>query len=202
MRIFTLLILIMAFIASTVVAQEDVDDTPESESAKEQPEGDAKAKKPAAASKIYTWVDEKGNRIYSDVPREGAKELKIQKSTDYSPPEVKSPWPEKPKDEPKKIAYTQFSIVSPINDATIRSNQGSVQVAFDIRPKLMAGDQIVLMNNGAEVKRSRSPVISLMNINRGSHTLSGKIINRSGQVKATSDSVTIHLHRPTIRRGS
>ena len=36
--------------------------------------------KPKAVStgdKIYTWVDEQGNRIYSDVPREGAEVMEI-----------------------------------------------------------------------------------------------------------------------------
>lgn len=205
MKNIALLILIFSLSAGTALAQEEADDNskPESEAQKalktaKDKEATPKKKKP---SKIYTWIDKKGNRIYSDNPREGAEELKIQKQTEYTPTKVENPWATTPKvvDE-KNIAYTYFAVASPSPDATIRNNQGSIQVAFDVRPKLQPGHEIILLRNGTEAGRSKTPLISLNNIDRGSHALSGQIVTANGDVLISSDSVTVHLHRPTIRR--
>ena len=206
MKIFTLLLIIMSLATATVLAQEETDEgsKPESEVAQSESadsaEKDKKAPAKKKASKVYTWIDEKGNRMYSDTPRDGAEELKIQKSTEYTPPTVASPWQSTPPEVDKKAAYTNFSVISPANDATIRNNQGAFQVAFAIQPQLMPGHQIVLLQNGVEVQRGRTPILSLMNIDRGSHSISGQIVTDTGDVIASSNSITVHLHRATIRR--
>ncbi len=197
-----LLLLILGTVGLNAQEAERAPDRPATE--EEQKAEEAEKKKAAEAkkksSKVYTWIDEKGNRIYSDTPRKGAEELKIQKSTEYTPPPPVTTWETSPQPVEPKPSYVNFSVASPQNDATIRNNQGAIQVAFDVRPALMPGHQIVLLRNGVEVRRSQSPLVSLENVDRGSHALSGQIVTDKGEVVATTESVTVHLHRPTIRR--
>ena len=161
--------------------------------------------KPKAVStgdKIYTWVDEQGNRIYSDVPREGAEVMEIKKGTDYTPPDNSIPdWNSM---KPKVVlnegeAYSHFAIVSPSNNATVRNNSGNVQVALDIRPKLNKGDKIKLEIDGIAVDSSGSSIISVSNVDRGTHTLVAYIVGAKGKVVATTSAVTIHVHRAIQR---
>jgi len=173
-------------------------------------EAEKKPETPKAVStgdKIYTWIDKNGNRIYSDEPREGAEVMKISKGTDYTPPETDIPTtttPDYSTMKPKVIStddsYSHFQIASPGNDATIRNNSGTFQVALDIRPKLATSHRVRLEIDGKEVSGS-GQIITLNNIDRGTHSLVAYIVSGDNTVVATSQAVTIHLHRAVKRGG-
>jgi len=159
------------------------------------------AKAVSTGDKIYTWIDSSGNRIYSDVPREGAKVMKIEKGTDYTPPQSTTDYSTmRPKVVlPDAAGYSNFTIASPANDATVRNNNGNFQVALDIRPALHKGHSIKLEIDGKEIEGSGSSIISLSNIDRGSHNLTAYILSARGELVATTPSITIHMHRATKR---
>jgi len=169
------------------------------------PDEPEKPKAVATGDKIYTWIDKYGNRIYSDEPREGAEVMKISKGTDYTPPETgSSATPDYSSMKPKVIStthtYSHFTIASPGNDATIRNNSGTFQVALDIRPKLATGHRVKLEIDGKEVSGS-GQIISLNNIDRGTHSLVAYILAKDNTIMATTQAVTIHLHRAVKRGG-
>ncbi len=166
------------------------------------------AEKPKAVSTgdtVYTWIDKNGNRIYSDEPQEGAEELKISKGSEYTAPSTDTPsatdWN---KMKPKVIStgdlYTHFEIASPGNDTTIRNATGSFQVALDIRPKLAKNHRVKLEIDGKEVTAS-GQIITLNNIDGGTHTLVAFILSAENSIMATTPSITVHLHRNIIKRG-
>ena len=169
---------------------------------KEKPPATNKKEKPKAVStgdKIYTWIDDKGNRIYSDVPRDGAEIMEIQKGTDYTPEEIKPDWSQmKPKVIPTGPLYSHFQIASPGNDATVRDNNGNIQIALDIRPKLANGHRVSLEVDGKPFAGSGS-ITTLKNIDRGSHTIIAYILAANDKVLATTAPVTVHLHRAIQR---
>lgn len=173
-------------------------------SEKKQDESESKEvavqKAPKAVStgdKIYTWIDSRGNRIYSDVPRKGAKEMQIEKGTDFdgSAIKVKKPNAIIKSLENNKKSYQQFSIVSPPQDATIRNNQGSFQVALSMNPALFPGDRTTLTIDGKPVPGNGSSLYQLNNVDRGTHTLVASIISKTGKKLLSSQPVTIHMHR-------
>ncbi len=171
-------------------------------------EAEKSPEKPKAVSTgdtVYTWIDKNGNRIYSDKPQEGAEELKISKSSEYTAPSMDTPsasdWNKmKPKVISTADRYTHFEIASPGNDATIRNNTGSFQVALDIRPKLAKNHRVKLEMDGKEVMAS-GQIITLNNIERGSHTLVAYILSAENSIMATTQPITVHLHRNIIKRG-
>ncbi len=174
------------------------ENTEADENAEKKPE---ESRPVSTGDKIYTWIDKYGNRIYSDQPREGAEVMELQKGTDYTPPVSAEPdWSTmKPKVISTGDSYSHFEIASPANDATIRNNNGVFQVALDIRPKLVKGHRIKLEVDGAAVAGS-SQIISLTNIDRGTHTLIAYILSTDNAVMATTKPVIVHLHR-AIKRG-
>ena len=157
-----------------------------------------KPKAVATGDKIYTWIDESGNRMYSDVPKDGAEVMQIEEGTNYSAPgsaAVKDYSTMEPKVVPSGNIYSHFAIISPANDQTIRNNNGDFQVAIDIRPKLGIGHSIRLEMNGKVVQSAGSAFISLANIDRGTHTLVAIVLDADGKTLRKSKPVTIHLHR-------
>ncbi|MFT5452127.1 MAG: hypothetical protein ACI9N9_001615, partial [Enterobacterales bacterium] len=157
-----------------------------------------KAKAVSTGDQVYTWIDESGNRMYSDMPRDGAELMKIQEGTNYSPPGQKSNRDYstmRPKVVETGDSYTNFSIISPSNSQTIRNNNGDFQVAIDVRPKLGKGHGIRLEIDGQVVQSSMSSLMSLANIDRGTHTLVAYITGADGKTIKTTAPVTIHLHR-------
>lgn len=155
----------------------------------------------STGDKIYTWIDKNGNRIYSDVPQDGAKVMEISKGTDYTPPnQVKDYSKIKPKVVPEEKVYSNFTIASPSNDATVRNNQGNLQLALDIRPALEKGHLIKVELDGVEVRTAGSSIISLTNIDRGTHVLVAHIVTADGEVLDSTPPVTVHLHRAIYRK--
>jgi len=211
-----LLITLMLVSTMTVFAQETEqkeDQNATEETAKEQPRDDKDkpkddkekpVSKPAPKpQKIYVKTDAYGNRTYSDMPQKGAKELDIQKSTEYTPPKPTNVWTDlKPKVVEQQPSYSHFSIVSPTNDSTVRNNAGNVQLALDIRPKLLPGHKLVLFMDGNEMPTTGSSILSLSNVDRGSHTFEARIQSAEGEIIVTTETITVHLHRAVIRRGN
>jgi hypothetical protein len=157
-----------------------------------------KTKAISTGDKVYTWIDESGNRMYSDVPRDGAELMKIKEGTNYTPPGQESARDYssmKPKVVETGDSYTNFSIISPSNEQTIRSNSGDFQVAIDIRPKLGQDHSIRLEIDGQLVQSSISSLMSLANIDKGTHTLVAYIIGSGGKTIKTTAPVSIHLRR-------
>jgi len=157
-------------------------------------------KKPKAVStgdKIYTWIDSKGDRIYSDVPRDGAEVMEIEKSSEYSTPTPSTTDYSrmKPKEVATQAGYGQFEIASPAHDATVRNSSGDFQVALQISPKLSRHHSVILTVDGQEMGDSGSSIISLHNIDRGSHVLVAHILSQAGDIIMSSSPITIHLHR-------
>ena len=174
----------------------------ESMKEKEKPAAANKKGKPKAVStgdKIYTWIDEKGNRIYSDVPRDGAEIMEIKKGTDYKAEEINPDWSKmKPKTISTGPLYSHFQIASPGNDATVRDNNGNIQIALDIRPKLIDGHRVSLEVDGKAYAGAGS-IITLNNIDRGTHTIIAYILAANDEILATTSPVIVHLHRAVQR---
>ena len=165
---------------------------------------DAGPKAISTGDKIYTWIDKYGNKIYSDVAREGADVMVIEKGTDYESLDNKADWS---KIRPKVVAtdiqpYSHFEIASPSNDATVRNNAGNLQVALDIRPKLGLGHKVVLDIDGVTVSDGSSSILSVNNVNRGSHNLVARIIDADDKTIISTDQITIFLHRAIIKKSN
>ncbi|ABM05169.1 conserved hypothetical protein [Psychromonas ingrahamii 37] len=151
-----------------------------------------------AKTKIYYWLDENGQRHYSDTAELGTTEINVVNQNVITSDNIRSATtPEKTaavKEEPK-IIY-QANIISPENDSPLRSNDGSINIQVKITPESKATQKLQLFLDGKALGNPQmSSTIRVENIDRGTHQIQVQLSDESGKVLARTQVVTVHLQR-------
>jgi hypothetical protein len=140
---------------------------------------------PLYARDVYKWINGDGVVIYSDTYVEGAERLRVNGSR--SAPSSTD------------TGYQSLEIVQPANDATVRSNEGTLAVGLALSPALAEGHSVKIVIDGSELEgEMKSTQFSLSNLNRGTHSLVTKVVDADGNVLITSNSITFHLRQASI----
>jgi len=163
----------------------------------------------SAFAQMYKWVDKEGNISYSDQPPyKGAEQLDAPALSTVSrtraTPQQSADNTEPAEDDKKEVTkYTELKITSPMNDETIRDNSGNFSISFTVKPALDTNFKhtFSVSMNGKVVKNNlTSGSASFSNIDRGTHSISVSVKDKSGKTLRKSKSVTIHLHRQSVLR--
>lgn len=155
------------------------------------------------ATEVYITFDAEGNRIFSDTPSDKAIKHKI--------PPIQTIPALKPSntavidmsgsEDQDDEKYTQARISSPSSGAVIpQANNGNITISSDLSPSLQAEHSIELLMDGRVVSSGYNTQWQLTNVDRGQHQLSFNIKDEHGQIKASSQSVTIQVQRTIARR--
>jgi hypothetical protein len=167
----------------------------------------------ALHAEIYKWEDANGNVHFSDKSHPGAKTITVQATQTYSPPasNVLST-PPRPPDQAQQIlperkptTYTEVVIVEPKNQETIRSNTGELTVLATTKPELdlEQGDQLLLRYDGKPYHKPQSELaFVLTHVYRGAHSLQVQIVDKSGRVLLSGDTMTIFIHHSRVGGGN
>ncbi|MGF1698105.1 DUF4124 domain-containing protein [Vibrio lamellibrachiae] len=162
------------------------------------------------AQTIYTWEDDQGVLHFSDSP--GGKSTKALTLPDHQANAPAPSFENLPSDTssnktvPNKKTKTalqpeplSLSFQSPQSDQTIRSNQGHINVTSKLNRKLVVGEHLQLIFNDASYAApNTNGEWQLKSINRGTHTISIQAF-RDGKLIASSNTITVHLHRASIK---
>lgn len=155
-----------------------------------------------AADKVYKRVNPDGTVEYSDQPFDGSEELQLEEA-----PAIKfekSPSigfkPSTRQDQDNGDLYS-VNITSPGNDETIRDNTGNVTLQGQVEPGLRGGHRLRWVMDGEPLSASGQSV-SLTNVDRGTHTVRLEVVNQHDEVIASSDSITFHLLRYSVKQPS
>ncbi|WP_318504602.1 DUF4124 domain-containing protein [Photobacterium leiognathi] len=159
----------------------------------------------AQASTIYSWTDENGVVHFTDQPQtpdatayplsvtevsgniEQTADTIAAQTTDVAVVE-----------EPAKT-ITTVSLVSPMHEQTIRNNEGIINIHAVTNSKLNNQTQAQLMLDGVVKGDPQTELTwTLDNVDRGSHQLQIQLV-KGGKVIASSDSITVYLHRATVK---
>ncbi len=161
----------------------------------------------SAEAQIYKWIMPDGTVKYSDRPQEeGAEPVELSPIVTFTP----RPIPTRPEAgargaeteaEEGAGGYDSFAISAPPNDTTVRDNAGNVTVNFAVTPSLAEGHAIDLYLDGRKFGQSKLPVVTLTNVNRGSHQIYGVIVDASGAEIARTEPVTVTLQRVSVAGG-
>ncbi|MGB1197845.1 MAG: DUF4124 domain-containing protein [Thalassotalea sp.] len=154
----------------------------------------------AEAAKVYVWRNADGVLVYSDSPKPGAEEVKIQdpnissSSVDTSVLDI----------TPKEISNKyQVEITQPENNATIRDNTGSVYVSGRIKPVFKRGFSIILYLDGKpHLKPQSHSMFVLRDIDRGEHQIKMDLVDKKGKVIASSELITFYMHRASVNKAN
>jgi len=149
-------------------------------------------------AKVYVWVNEKGQTVYSDTPRPGAEEVKTQSSNIIkSSNRVETQTLDINTKKIKEIYQAVINI--PKDNSTIRDNTGSIYIQGSIKPIFKRGLKIQLILDGKPYQKPQTHTkFSLRNIDRGEHQIKMKLLNEKGKEIALSKTTTFYMHRTSV----
>lgn len=153
-------------------------------------------------AEIYKGVDAEGNVIFTDKEIPNAEKIPMR-----LPTVIKMPKPEvveqATEDNSSSVNYRTFKILQPQNNATLRENTGNVSVSLELTPNLntTAGHRVSIVVDGKVVTKGTTALtVQLPNIDRGSHTLKARVIDKNNKTVITSNTVTFHMKRQSVPR--
>lgn len=143
---------------------------------------------------VYKYTNKQGKTAYSDTPVAGAEKVVLPTVMTYEAaaiPAKKIVAVEQRKElVEENIPYSYLNVISPIEQGTVRSNEGIVNVMYDLQPALQKGDSIELLVDGFTRQG-----FNIQGIERGAHVVQVQVIDENGDVKISSSSVTFYLQR-------
>ncbi len=155
-----------------------------------------------ASADVYRTVDEFGNVMFTDNPDSKAEKINVQPTSTYSPVAIPEQQIEAELTEDEfPVPNYKISIISPAQNESFWSNDGTVNINVNVQPELSAerGDMLVFKLDGQDVGVPQSsPNFTLSNLDRGSHIIVASIIDADGQVLITSKSTLFHLQRRSL----
>lgn len=152
-------------------------------------------------AEVYKWRDDAGRWHYSDQPRPGAAPVDLPPVQVYQPPPIPPQQPATAQPQPAKepaLSYARAEIVSPAAEETIRNAPGEVVVIVALEPSLRPEHTVRLLVDGkVAAEPVNSTAFTLVNVDRGAHTLVAEVLDASGQVIIRTAPQTFYVHRPS-----
>lgn len=153
----------------------------------------------AGAAELWRWKDADGVVHYSDRPVEGAERMDVlskQKSTGEFTPETQKPPPPPPAAE---VAFTRCAVTSPANDQVF-NNIRTVEVTVAVEPGLRGDYSLQVLLNGRPDPDWPAGALSrtLVDLYRGSYTLSARVLDLNGRAVCTGPTVNFHVRLPSL----
>jgi hypothetical protein len=161
----------------------------------------------ASQAAVYRWQDASGKTQYGDSPPDGvaAEEVELAPLSTYAPPPPTAEPAAEPATEAETGAeagpvqrYRRLAITQPTDGQTLRSDDGAIRVAVDLRPALQeaAGHRLIAVIDGRRVPGSDGSVSIV--VDRGSHRLQVAVIDSDGKVLASSRQIGFEVRPKTI----
>lgn len=140
-----------------------------------------------------------GKTVYTDKPGKGARKVDLPPITNYrhvSPGRVRVVQPKKVK---SGIIYN-LEVVSPANDVTLFDVEGKVTLQFSLRPSLAShlGHKIEYSFSNISGKTGSAKYVA-RNVDRGTHNITARVVDRQGNVMSNVVRQVFHLKRPSAQ---
>uniref|UniRef100_Q0HQ63 DUF4124 domain-containing protein n=1 Tax=Shewanella sp. (strain MR-7) TaxID=60481 RepID=Q0HQ63_SHESR len=151
-----------------------------------------------AQATVYKWVDKDGKVHYSDEPHPNAEVVELKEKTlnQIALPPVKND-----ANDSQVIQQIQYQVVitSPMEEETVRDNNGDFQVTATVTPEIKSQYLMALKLDGQMVGQPQvGGIFQLTNIDRGEHTIVVDAMTQNGKVFASSSPRKIFLHQAAM----
>jgi hypothetical protein len=153
------------------------------------------------AAVVYKWTDSDGVVHYSDQSVPGAEKITTTAFSRSGAPArpaaaAATPGLQVPKKAAARVAYEEFSIVSPAPEQTFFAAPVSVQL--HLRPALDPNHAISLQLNGAAVPDQPADALQFtLNLPRGAYSLVATITDRTSEETQSTETVTFYVRQPS-----
>ncbi|VVM58545.1 hypothetical protein PS645_01138 [Pseudomonas fluorescens] len=152
-----------------------------------------------AAAQIYKYTDAAGNTAYSNQPPDGVKaeavELPPLNSVESPTPTATAQPTEANSREQPQSAYEVLELTNLPTTEALRANNGTFTVNVLIKPRLQGPHLFRLfLDDQPYGQPSNVPILQLVNIDRGTHSLAVQVISGE-EIVQQSPSVTFTVQR-------
>ncbi|RON58689.1 DUF4124 domain-containing protein [Pseudomonas frederiksbergensis] len=150
-----------------------------------------------AAAQIYKYTDANGNTAYSNQPPDGVKAqpVELPPLNSVAPSTPPAPPAEANSREQSRNAYEVLELTGLPTTEALRANNGTFTVNVLIKPRLQGPHLFrLLLDEQPYGQPSNVPILQLVNIDRGEHSLAVQVINGESVVQQ-SPSVTFNVQR-------
>lgn len=187
----------------------------------------------SAMAAIYSYRDADGNLVYTDEPVAGVESTKVdvaepmviqafgaenaeQGGVDGDTTSAASEdgtwasWGSENADADAElsagesaVAVPEVRLAAPLDDQAFWTGNGDFDVSIELTPGLGAGQELAVLLDGTVRARGLTRQMTLSAVDRGTHTLQVEVRDTDDKAVAASDSVTVHVLRPSVvNRGS
>jgi len=157
------------------------------------------------AGTVYKKTNSDGSISYADQPFTGAVATEVKLKNNTPLPKLTT--------TPNISASTSSSLQSvvaqshaiaitrPQHQQTVRANDGQLTIVVQATPRPSKNLKIQLfINNSPYDQPSQHTVFNLKNIDRGEVRIKAQLLNKLGNILATSQETVVYLHRATVKR--
>jgi hypothetical protein len=153
------------------------------------------------AAVVYKWVDTDGVVHYSDQASPGAEKIYTSSSTSAGTSGQRAPaGSQQAASTPPAaggLAYSDFSITSPVNDQTFFGDD-VIAVHLSLAPPIKPNQSIAWHLNGQQLDNPPDAVsFPLPHLDRGTYTLAATITDQRTGDAQSSNSVTFFVRQPS-----
>lgn len=161
----------------------------------------------AMAQSVWTWVDELGQRHYSDTPVDGAVLMSVQRTQTFSGNALAgSRPPATPQtsaaasDADSVASYSVLDLIHPEPEETFWNIGGNLPVELAVYPALQANHRIdAILDGERRSLGARSLSLTIPEVWRGQHTLQLLIVDVQGNELMRSAPVTFFVRQASIQ---
>ncbi|CAI8730317.1 DUF4124 domain-containing protein [Pseudomonas sp. IT-P294] len=148
-------------------------------------------------AQIYKYTDADGNTAYSNQPPDGvaAQAVELPPLNSVEPQRPSVPPSEALSREQPHSAYEVLELTNLPTTEALRANNGTFTVSVMIKPRLQAPHLLrLLLDDQPYGQSSNVPILQLVNIDRGTHSLAVQVIDGENIVQQ-SPGVTFTVQR-------
>ena len=157
-----------------------------------------------ANAQVFKRTGPDGKVYFSDQPGPDAEQVDVTPAQTISLP----PAPEQPDTEATEQqndatpSYTEFTIVSPASEQSVRANDGNVTIQLSLQPELIPGHTIALKidgEDGVAINTGDTLTVELSNLSRGRHSVEATVLNPEGNELIQTVTVSFNVLRVVAR---
>lgn len=155
---------------------------------------------------VWTWVDENGQRHFSDRPVPGAREIELRDAQTFSSPTPSARQPAASAltdssgetGEPSR-PYSVFNVVSPSQQETLWNIEGTLDVQVELEPPLQPGHHLDVYLDGQRVSLGATGnQFTVPEVYRGLHTMQAVVADSNGDEVLRSLAVTFMVQQTSL----